>query len=67
MKEEVDEATSEEKDKTETSAESKDTAALKGTPALSHIKLWKSILNAQDVWAFTSALFSIVLGQAGLW
>lgn len=39
VKEEVDEANGEDKDKTETSADSKDTTASKGTPGLSHIKL----------------------------
>lgn len=38
MKEEVDEANSEDKDKAETSAESKDTAASKGTDGLSHME-----------------------------
>ena len=37
MKEEGDETNTEDKDKTETPAESKDAAASKGTPTFSHI------------------------------
>lgn len=38
VKEEVDEANGEDKDKTDTSADSKDATASKGIPRLSHIK-----------------------------